>query len=365
MTNIRTKAWGAIAVLVGTVSIAQQAQRTPEPAKRPPTAQELEAWRHRMLRVPKPKKGCFKAAYPDTKWTEVQCTAAPKRPYPPRSGPPASTVGDGMDFYNEVTGDAASAEGSFDSVTGVLTESGAGIANAYSLQLNTESFSGTATCSGAANPASCQGWEQFVFSNSPPGNGLVFIQYWLLDYAGSTTTCPDGWASYQQDCYISSSATSVPPQTIANLGQVELSGAAASDTVAFDSVGLTIDSEVYAAMGDNHFPDLSRFWHVAEFNIFGDGNGTQAVFNSGSTIVVRAGMDNGTMMAPSCVAGGFTGETNNLTLVSTPTFQVGTPLPSIIFTESNAAGPTPATCATARGEINPPRPPAAISVTRR
>jgi hypothetical protein len=36
-----------------------------------------------LLRVPVPKKGCFKATYPSTTWQEVPCGTAPKRRYPP------------------------------------------------------------------------------------------------------------------------------------------------------------------------------------------------------------------------------------------------------------------------------------------
>ena len=162
----------------------------PMPIKAPPINEVVkmraarEAWRKSVLLAPKPKKGCFEAAYPDAKWTEVPCVTPPLRPYPPRSGIRPDAVGNGLDFSAEVTGDATSSEGSFDSVSGVTSEAGGGTANTYSLQLNTEFFT-TTTCGGAKTPASCRGWEQYVFSNSPPSSGAVFIQYWLINYVNA------------------------------------------------------------------------------------------------------------------------------------------------------------------------------------
>jgi hypothetical protein len=252
-------------------------------------------------------------------------------------------VGSGLDYVAEVPGSISTAEGSFDNVAGVTSESGAGVANAYSLQLNTQFFM-TTTCSGAANPSQCQGWEQFVFANSPPDAGFAFIQYWLLTYE---TTCPPGWTSDGiGDCYINSTqAASVPAQTIATLGQLTVTGAAASGG-GLDSIVLASGNTLYSAMGNDYFPDLGQNWQSAEFNVFGNGNGSQAAFNTGSTIVVRTSVNGGTTSAPSCVVDGFTAETNNLTLVSTPSVVSGSALPSIVFTESNAGNATPASCST-------------------
>jgi hypothetical protein len=306
----------------------------PEPptaGAQPPSAENLEAWRKSMVATPRPPTGCFTASYPDTQWQEVPCTTAPDRPYPPKSGPPSETVGNGTDYSAEVTGSISEAEGSFVSVTGVTSESGAGIANAYSLQLNTQFFT-TTTCSGAANPSACRGWEQFVFSNSPPSAGAAFIQYWLLDYA---TKCPSGWNKFQSSCYINSTqAASVPAQKIHTLGELTVTGTAAAGS-AEDSIVLAVGSTLYTAKGNNYFPDLGQNWQAAEFNVFGDGGGSEAVFNSGSTIVVMTSVNNGTTSAPSAVEEGFTGETNNLTLTGTPVVSGGTS-PSIEFTESNA-----------------------------
>jgi hypothetical protein len=90
---------------------------------------------------------------------------------------------------------------------------------------------------------------------------------------------------------------------------------------------------VYSASGDNHFPDLTNGWRISEFNVFGDGGGSTATFNAGSTIVVRTSANSGMPATlPTCALEGFTGETNNLTLVSTPSIEPDVTWPSIVFT---------------------------------
>src|SRR5262249_51445790 len=80
---------------------------------------------------------------------------------------------------------------------------------------------------------------------------------------------------------------------------------------------------------------------VAEFNVFGAGGnssgGGEATFNNGSTIVPRVRVIYGGTAAPNCVAGGFTGETNNLSFgPSAPA--PSQPGPAVLFTESSAGG---------------------------
>jgi hypothetical protein len=125
-----------------------------------------EAWRKIMVRTPHPKpQGCFVATHPKIEWREVQCTKAPEKPYPPVPWPRPNVVGNGSDFSAQVTGSLSSAEGSFDLVSGVTSETGnGGAANNYSLQVNSNTFT-TTTCNGATNPAVCRGWQQFVYSN--------------------------------------------------------------------------------------------------------------------------------------------------------------------------------------------------------
>ena len=345
----------------GLLGIVQpvQAQQTEQPkaptiARIKPNAVELESWRQTILHTKKPKKSCFVALYPDKAWTEVMCTKPPKVPQPPAKGPRANTVGNGVDLSAQAaSGFISQGEGWFDSATGVTSEAGGGTANAFTLQLNSEYMSGTSACKTIAG---CQGWEQFVFSNSQceaswayphlGSKSCVYIEYWLIGYG---STCPSSaWNSTGTDCWINgATATPVPPQTVtsAELETLKLTGQIAGISGAEDTVLLTIGTTVYSAPGDDYIPDLGSLWQIAEFNIFGDCCGSEAVFNSGSTLEVRTLVDSGTASAPTCSASGYTGETNNLTLVDTTTSPGKGKWPSLIFTESNSSGITPASCA--------------------
>jgi hypothetical protein len=309
-----------------------------QPAPAPPASPE--AWRALMRQVPLPKKGCFKASFPNTTWQEVPCTTAPPIPYPPARGPHSDKVGDKVgetarrfipEVGAEVSYPISEAVGSFDSVTGVTSEKGTdGGANAFSLQLNSNFFDSPA-CAAAAS-RKCKGWQQFVYSNVQ--SHMVFMQYWLLDYGRK---CPPHWLTSGKDCFANSAAADVPPQTIAQLGELGVKGAATEGGM--DMVILGTGSELYSASGEDSVLDLAQAWTMAEFNVVGDCCRSQADFNKGSTIVISTGVDDGVVKAPACRAEGFTGETNNLNLVRFSDILPGGPLPEIVFTESNAAGP--------------------------
>ena len=203
-----TKAIGVIALagvlagvlagllLTGPASAQTATPPSTEPPKAPISAQSMEAWRTTMARTPKPQTGCFTAAYPSTEWKEVPCAAPRPRPFPPAVGQRPLTVGNSTDWTaNSATGAISQAIGSFDSVTGVTseTDSAAG-ANTFSLQLNTNQFK-TSSCSSSGT---CVGWQQFVFSTNGCTNAqatvpCAFMQYWLIFY---NQACPgDGTPS--------------------------------------------------------------------------------------------------------------------------------------------------------------------------
>ena len=299
--------------------------------------QQREAWRKSMVRSRRPKKGCFVASYPQTTWKEVPCVTPELVQFGPHRGARTFTVGNGTDFAAQVTGNTTQAEGSFENVTnaGGMTESGGGVADKYSLQVNTNTFS-TSTCSGAANPATCQGWEQFIYSSKTLGK--ILIQYWLLGY---NNPCPGGWGSDGAgSCFRNNAgALTVPVQAInaTSLGQMTLYG----DTT--DQVTLTSGGMIWSAPGDNYFPDLSTGWRLTEFNIFGDSAGTpSADFNAGSSMDVRTRVNSGMgATPPTCEANaGQTFERNNLNLVSAPATIADVNWPSIVFTQDNITGTT-------------------------
>ena len=308
-----------------------------------------KAWRENMAKTPTPKYGCFKSTYPNTQWEEVPCTTAPDRPYPRAVGPRQDIVGGGGGFAAQAAGSISDAVGFFDSATSTISETGG--ANNFSLQLNTNQFN-TASCTPPAPvPASpsCQGWQQFIYSNSGSG----FIQYWLLGYFDNRPTCtsdccPSGWNTFKPTASIPGAPgcwrNSDPQHTVklpvvtltaTALIDLQLTGRVRADTDTVTVATGPLASNIYTATAPTVL-NLANNWQIAEFNIFGDGNSSQVNFIDGSTIDVR--IDVGGFAA--CAAGGFTAETNNLTLVP-PCCTYTTDSPGgggIMFTESNAAG---------------------------
>jgi hypothetical protein len=311
---------------------------------------ERETWRKAMVRTPLPKKGCFHASYPEKEWREVACVTPPPQPFRPqtrgngngKTGPP-NTVGG--DYTNDWAAGASAlvtlSEGSFNTVTGVSSETNGTLSNSFGLQLNTNTFTNSTTtslCSGAASPSMCQGWEQFVFSNNNPAPycaACVFVQYWLTPYGGGT--CPTGWQPDVGDCYTSSLGTLVPVQTIGDLGGLTMTGQISGgiDTATVGS------SDLYSTGADSTL-NLYQSWTASEFNVFGNGGGDEASFNTGSTIVVKTVVEDGTNNPPACLPASFTAESNNLNLADikgTSTLiccQYGNPSPTIEFMETNA-----------------------------
>ena len=293
-----------------------------------PKSPERQAWHASMVKTPVPKNGCFKASYPSTEWQEVACTTAPPYPLLPASGRRAepNTVGGGSDDYvGLVSGHLSQAEGSFPIVSNATTS------NAYSLQLNSNTFTSPACDSG------CLGWQQFVFQSS----GSLYMQYWLIGYGDS---CPSNWNSYEGSCWMnSSSSANISSQPISNLAALYLTGEAAggTDTVVLDSFTDAVGGDI-SAVGADSVLGLEQGWSQAEFNVFGNGGGDEVNLNSNASLVVQISLDNGTTNTPLPVDTSYTGETNNLSLTGTVCPYGGT-TPMIQFLESDASGAT-ATC---------------------
>jgi hypothetical protein len=336
-------------------AIAAQAETqstAPPPATKPVNTPALDAWRKSMAQIPRPKKGCFKATYPNPNWQEVPCDTAPQRPYQMPGAVPV--VGNGNDVVAYAGRRVSSATGSFDSITNVNGEIGetgnliggpdcrgsivVNVPSTFSLQLNTNTFA-TPSCSHGG--AKCEGWQQFLYTNSGPisGNpspvGSLYIQYWLGLY---DNTCPAGWTTSTNgskiNCWKNSAlATPVPGLTIQELSQstVQLTAQAVSggDDTAILAVGTTMYTTP-TPMPDSVL-SLAKGWRGAEFNIFGDGCSTQASFNDGTKIVVKIVLDSGSTRALSCRDNPHTTETNNLYFASPATPRPG---PAIVFTES-------------------------------
>jgi hypothetical protein len=321
-----------------------------------PTKAALEVWQTKVGQVPQ-VRGCSTASYPSLAWRGTPCTFEqnpPMTPRPPgpRPRPWPLTVGSASGDLSAVapSGHISSATGSFDSVSGVTSETspapsgGSGVADNYTLQLNTDTFS-TSACAASPNPG-CRGWEQFVYWNTGT-SGRMFIQYWLMYY---NAPCPvgGGWTFFQFNpgdavsyCYRNNSGqlSGLTNQPVTNLANLRVVGNA---TAGSDSMTLFVGGSASNMSGDNSL-SASGGWTIAEFNVFGGPGGQNATFNSGASIKARTRISYGGDAPPGCSAQSFTGETTNLgfgTPAPTPT----APGPSIQFIEDTAHS-TPANCA--------------------
>jgi hypothetical protein len=297
------------------------------------TAQAKAQWQQAIAKVHTPSAGCYHASFPSLKWQSTACLVAPKWPLAPRqqtAGGPL-TVGNGTDYSAQVSGTISKATGTFDDLTKTATEKGqvdargAQVANAFSLQLNSEFFS-TPVCSESGDPSQCQGWQQFVYAFHASGHtNLIFMQYWLIDW---NTTCPAGWYTYSSssftDCYSNSAATAYGALTAQGLSKIALAGTAASG--GNDQMTLSNTSgKASSASGKDSVLDLASAWNTAEFGVYGDAGGGEANFSAKTTLEAQTTLAGTSSSAPSCVKEGFTGETNNLTLTKTPKFTSSSP----------------------------------------
>ena len=313
----------AIATALAAASAAPVLAQTAAPEAATVSAEALmqENWRETIARTNVPHEGCFQAEFPNAVWVETSCSVAPDKVYVPHGHGGPQTVGNGVDYAASVGNLISSSVGTFPSVTGVTSERDGG-SNVYSIQLNSN-FMSTAACNGHSG---CLAWEQFVYSSYEQS---AFMQYWLIDYGNS---CPSGWNAYSGSCYRNSAAVNVPKQSISVLSQLKMSATAVAggnDTLVF-----TTPTKAYSTTGRDSVTDLATAWKQSEFNIIGDGGGSKATFNAGSSITVKVAVAHGSTAAPTCASNaGTTGETNNLKLGSCSA--VGGATPYIQFKESN------------------------------
>ncbi|WP_132123046.1 hypothetical protein [Actinocrispum wychmicini] len=206
------------------------------------------------------------------------------------------------------------------------------VANAYTLQLNTDFFATPLCPVGSDN---C-GWQQFVFANDGT-SGKVYVEYWLRAYsADPQAKCPDSrypdlhWDGTTINgllyCVMKGKAKAVPnmPFTRPAMSNYKLIGDIESNIAIFMN-----GTQSYAAST----PDVlgaTPVWTQAEFNVFGYGEGSTAEFNLGADFRVRTDIVNGGTAEPKCTETGFSAESNNLNFVipKPPRIQPG---PAILF----------------------------------
>jgi hypothetical protein len=309
------------------------------------TAMTKTQWQAAIAQVPAPGSGCYSASYPKLQWHAAGCVTARNWRFAP------STVGNGVDYSAQVSGTISKATGTFKDVSPKISEkgqvdaTGSKIANAFSLQLNTEFFTGSPACSGSSDPSGCQAWQQFVYAydGCSASTSCIFMQYWLIDY---DATCPSAWNTYtvgsSTDCYTNSNAAAVSAVTAKELASVSFYGSAAKGGK--DGVSLSIGSgKATLVTGPDSMVDLAPSWNTTEWGVFGDAGGGEAYFGTANTLQAQTALKGTSSAAPKCVKEGFTGETNNLKLASTPALGTES-LPTMASRQTDGSAGT-ASCA--------------------
>lgn len=308
-------------------------------------------WHRSLINTPVPRGGCFQAQYPKIAWREVHCVKPPQIPMPPKRGALPDTVGNGNDYSAQVSGQLLSVIGSFQTAN-TTGESGftyqsptTQVANAYTLQINSNFFGSSSApapaCSGTANPASCQGWQQYIYSSKSAGE--AYMQYWLINYGNS---CPSGWTSYSGSCYRNSTqAIPVSLIPVTSLAQTSMTGSVTAG--GDDRLDLATGGTHYVVTSPDSIVGLAKYWTTAEFAVVGDCCSSSANFNPGTTLAITTTVHNGTTSAPTCELEGFTGETNNLSMVNTP--PIPTQAAPTLLSDQSSTASTPAACAVASG----------------
>jgi hypothetical protein len=339
------------------------------PATTTPPAGSISAWRSAVATSPSTGVGCFETIYPRLTWRRFSCQTPP--PNAPRQlvvhqSHPPQAVGGGTDFETSASG-TTSATGSFPFVTNTAssagpTETDNGTSNLYSLQLNANHFS-SSLCNQLPSPSECVGGQQFVYDS---GQNSIYMQYWLNDSAlTSTSTCPTGYQlyidppgkPYWSGCYVDSpwgylakASPSISTPPVSSLGSVQLTGSAVAG--GNDILTMTVAGEAVKTQ----FPDISTpgaagglglagNWNVSEFGVFGDGGGSEADFNAGTSLQTQ--LTTVASAAPTCLYGGITGETNNLNLGGTPPAIGGTASSGVLVTTQTYGATETPSCADA------------------
>ena len=334
------------------------------------TPESLEEWRIAISKAPLPNEGCFRASRPGAAWEEVPCGPAPTapRPLPARllsparvstapgatpSGEPRlvpEVISGANDFNASVSGLLTSATGSFPLEVGGANESDNNPnatnpgTNSYSLQMNTNLFASPA-CN-TSSTFSCQGWEQLVYD---PQLQRAYFEFSLVNYVGQ---CPAPFVSNYfanngtiQVCYFNSAYVNVPEVPASNLANVAMLGSTNATT---DTLTMVVNGVPYAIPQPSVL-GLANGWNDAEFNVYGEDNGTQASFTSPTALAVQVLTQSAvaTTAAPRCPPGPTTNwgtvESNTLNLIPgvADCCAFGGSSPGIIFEETNTTASAP------------------------
>ncbi len=365
---------GLVGATIAAVLLTMGVVHAGSEAEQPATQENLLAWHAQIVEAPRPSlDGCFDATYPKVVWRETACVDQPAIPMSPNRVPAARRDiggGTGMGIVTERpadAGDITRATGTFEDVKDkdLLTvnsspTSGPVMANSYTLQLNTNRLK-VRECASSPTPALCEGWKQFIFANTPqtvPNEppSRLYIDYWLLAYnpdASQGKPCPNDWTEVPDDgevhCWLrrERAAGPLPYVPIRNIALPGFKLEAQTQTIGADTVvdvvtfndgnqnaASTSSSDVLHVVPGEPLPDQAGpGWTQVEFNVFGFGNGSTAVFNKEADFNLRTTIVDGSPKAPECKDVGYSKERNNLNFAK-PSATPTSPAPALIINQA-------------------------------
>jgi hypothetical protein len=357
---VAVAAFAIASILIGSGSPAANAKTGSTPA----------AWRQSIAALAVPGQGCFTASYPALQWRSTACSKVhPKVPQQfarikpshenarGRSQQVGGCTDNSCDYAAQTAAPMTEADGTFPSVTcaaspcesGQFGGVGTPSSNVYSLQLNTNyNLPATASCSTAAIPADCTGWQQFVYDSYLQE---IQIEPALIGY-NNPCTFPFNASDGAGNCYDENENTATVPlltpqqlmsDSVKFSGQAGLVAGTLTDTVT-----LIVSGIAYAATAPDSLVNLSGNWKDAQFGLYGDRGGAEANFIAGTDMKVSLATHSGTTAAPQCIGFNSTGESNNLFLQPAPALGTG-PAPSIESDQNSTAPTSPAACASGDG----------------
>ncbi len=159
-----------------------------------------------------------------------------------------------------------------------------------------------------------------VLGNQGAGaTGLLFVEWWLLDYYTIAGSCPSGgWRTVGTaphiSCVLDSSKSYTPYEGAGLLYGLSLDGSATSSQ---DQATFCVLNTCYSSSGPDKVYLSQNHWTGIQWNVLGYYDGSEADFNVpngglGLTITVSAGISDRASLG--CQIGGWTGESNNLNL---------------------------------------------------
>lgn len=257
-----------------------------------------------------PGVGCWTVSYPNTTWAAAKCGNETEVEL-------ANIGNTGLtDFLACSCITMSSTSGSVTSMSGFLSETDTiKGGNWYSIQINTNRFSTT------YDGYSATGWEQFVFQNQYGfiDFGYVSIEYWLLGWLSSHTSCPSNpsqWTASGKDCEWTSSPANTGLELPQYLTAYTQSGfySGSTDTSEFCDANA---GKCWMSTGNDLLGLSSDNWGQSEWNVFGFANGSGALFNSGGGSISLTIHVSGPSITGSCSQhDDNTAEYNNLNLGS-------------------------------------------------